>query len=101
MNPTVNPGFSRRSLLKLTAALPIAGGTSLLKAAEPEIKILPFNKFTDQDEIGNGDLVVAVDVPGKRRQRTVGHPDGEHRRVLERIRHREQEDPHLTFRPEV
>jgi len=50
-----NSDFSRRSLLKLAAALPAAGGAAILNAAEPEIKILPFNKFTDQEEIAYGD----------------------------------------------
>jgi predicted Zn-dependent protease len=55
MHAPLTTGFSRRSLLKLTAALPIAGAASLLEAREPDIKILPFNKFTDQDEITFGD----------------------------------------------
>jgi len=50
-----NSDFSRRSLLKLAAALPVASGAALLNAAEPQPKILPFNKFTDQEEIAYGD----------------------------------------------
>ena len=50
-----NSDFSRRSLLKLAAALPAAGGAAFLRAAEPDIKILPFNHFTDQEEIAFGD----------------------------------------------
>jgi hypothetical protein len=38
--------------------------------------------------------MVGIDVPGERRQRPVGHADGDRRHVFERVRHREQQDVH-------
>jgi predicted Zn-dependent protease len=46
--------FSRRSLLRLAAALPVAGGAALLRASEPEISVPSFNDLTDQEEIEFG-----------------------------------------------
>ena len=45
-------------------------------------------------EIGDGDMVVRIDVAGQGRQRAVRHPDRHRRHVLEGIRHREQEHVH-------
>ena len=45
-------------------------------------------------EIRDGDAMVWVDVAGKRREGAVRHPDREHGRVLERVGHRQQQDPH-------
>jgi len=47
-----------------------------------------------QDQIGDRHLMVRVDVAGQRSQGAVRHARRDHRRVLERIRHGEQEDPH-------
>ena len=47
-------GISRRSLLRLAAALPVAGGAALLQASEPEIRVPKFNDLTDQEEIEFG-----------------------------------------------
>jgi hypothetical protein len=46
------------------------------------------------EAVGDGDVVMRVDVAGKRRQGAVRHADRERRRVLERVRHREQQDVH-------
>ena len=47
-----------------------------------------------EDEIGDGDAVMRVDIAGQRRERAVRHADGDWRHVLERVRHREQQDVH-------
>jgi hypothetical protein len=47
-----------------------------------------------QDEIGDRHVMVRVEIAGERRERTVRHADGDRRRVLERIRHREQKHVH-------
>ena len=39
-------------------------------------------------------MVVRVDIAGQRCERAVRHADGQRRRVLEGVRHREQKDPH-------
>jgi hypothetical protein len=43
-----------------------------------------------EDQIGDGDAMMRVEIAGQRRQRPVRHPDGDWRHVLERVRHREQ-----------
>ena len=48
----------------------------------------------NEDQVGGGDVVVGVDVPGEGCQCPVRHPDGDRRHVLERVRHREQQDVH-------
>jgi hypothetical protein len=53
------------------------------------------NARLDQDEIGDGDLVMRVDVTGEGRERPVGHTDGDRRHVLEGVRHGEQQDAHV------
>jgi predicted Zn-dependent protease len=54
MNNQGQIAFSRRSLLRLAAALPLAGGASLLQASEPDINVPKFNDLTDQEEIEFG-----------------------------------------------
>jgi len=57
-----------------------------------------WNRRLDQDEIGDRDAVVRIDVARERRQGAVGHPDRERRRVLERVGHREQQDVHMPLK---
>jgi len=59
MNPTEQTGFSRRSLFRLAAALPVVAGPALLEAKEPDPFIAPFNKMTDEQEIAWGREVAA------------------------------------------
>ena len=47
-----------------------------------------------EDEIGDGDVMVGIEVARERGQRAVRHADGDRRHVLERVRHREQQDVH-------
>jgi hypothetical protein len=47
-----------------------------------------------EDQVGNRDLVARVEIAGKGRKTSVWNADRERRRVLERIRHREQEHVH-------
>jgi predicted Zn-dependent protease len=54
MNHSGRTGFSRRSLLRLTAALPAVGGAALLQASEPEISVPSYNDLTDRQEIEFG-----------------------------------------------
>ena len=49
----------------------------------------------DQDEVGDRDAVVRIDVARQRRQRAVRHPDRHRRHVLERIGHRKQQEVHF------
>ena len=49
----------------------------------------------DQDEVGDRDAMMRIEVAGQRRERAVGHPDHDRRHVLEGIRHREQEHIHI------
>lgn len=55
-----NPTISRRSLLRLAAALPLAGGFAALEAAEPRITVPPYNTLTDQEEIAFGRKVAVM-----------------------------------------
>src|SRR6185295_1863743 len=48
----------------------------------------------NEDEVGDGDDMLRVDIAGKGREGPVRHADGDGRHVLERIWHREQEDVH-------
>ena len=48
----------------------------------------------DEDQVGDRHAVVPVDVAGERGERAVGNPDRHRRHVLERVRHRQQEDVH-------
>jgi hypothetical protein len=50
--------------------------------------------FLDQNEIGHGDSMVRVNVPGERSESTVGHADANGRRMLERVRHGEKQNIH-------
>jgi predicted Zn-dependent protease len=59
MNPTEQTGFSRRSLFRLAAALPVAASSARLEAKEPDPFIAPFNKMTDEQEIALGREVAA------------------------------------------
>ena len=45
----------------------------------------------DEDEVGDRDVMVGIDVPRERRQRPVRHPHRQRRRVLERVGHREEQ----------
>ena len=47
-----------------------------------------------EDQIGNRDAVVWVDVASERGQRAVRHPDRDRRHVLEGVRHRQQQGVH-------
>jgi hypothetical protein len=53
-----------------------------------------FDAALDEDEIRDRHRVPRIEVAGERRQRTVRHADGDRRHVLERIRHRQQQDVH-------
>src|SRR5271166_2082845 len=53
------PTISRRALLRLSAALPLAGGLSLLQAKEPQITVPSYNTLTDEEEIAFGRKVAA------------------------------------------
>ena len=50
-----------------------------------------------ENEIGDDDAMMRVDVAGERRQRAVRHADGDRRHVLERIRHAQQEHIHRVL----
>ncbi len=52
------------------------------------------NRRLREDQIGDGDVVMRIDVSRQRRERTVRHADGERRCVLEGVRHREQQNLH-------
>ena len=54
-----------------------------------------------QDQIGNRDPVMSIDVAGERGERTVRNPDGHRRHVLERIRHRQQEGCSMSVLPDA
>lgn len=56
--PSQNP-VSRRALLRMAAALPIAGGVAMLRAAEPRVTVPPYNTLTDEEEIAFGRKVAA------------------------------------------
>jgi hypothetical protein len=47
-----------------------------------------------EDEVGDGDVVMQVEVAGQRGQCTVRHAHRQGRRVLERVGHREEQDVH-------
>ena len=47
-----------------------------------------------EDEVGDRDLMVRIDVAGERAERAVRHAHRDRRRVLERVRHREQQEAH-------
>src|ERR1700730_807837 len=49
-----------------------------------------------QNQIGDGHAMMRVDIPRKRGKGAVGHTDGYRGHVLERIRHRKQQDVHET-----
>jgi hypothetical protein len=51
----------------------------------------------DENEVGDGDVVMRVDVAGQRGERAVRHAHGNGRHVLERVRHREQQNLHSPF----
>src|SRR5260370_965362 len=59
MNDPRQFGLSRRSLLRIAATLPVAGGAALLRASEPDIKVPSYNDLTDQEEIEFGRKVGA------------------------------------------
>ena len=54
----------------------------------------PAHRRLRQHEVGDGDLMVRVEVAGERRQRSIRHSDGHHGRVLERVGHRQQQNSH-------
>ena len=47
-----------------------------------------------EDQVGDRDPVVGVDVAGQRAERPVRHADPDRRHVLERVRHRDEKDVH-------
>jgi hypothetical protein len=49
-----------------------------------------------QNQIGDEHAMVRIDISSQRRQRAVRHANGDRRHVLERIRHREQQDVHRS-----
>ncbi len=51
--------ISRRELLRLAAALPIAGGAAMLQASEPRVTVPVYNKLSDEEEIEFGRKVAA------------------------------------------
>ena len=53
-------GISRRAILRLAAAAPLAGGAFLLRASEPRITVPPYNTLTDQEEIEFGRKAAAA-----------------------------------------
>src|SRR5690349_21351342 len=53
------PTISRRALLRLSAALPLASGFSLLQAKEPQVTVPSYNTLTDEEEISFGRKVAA------------------------------------------
>ena len=63
-----------------------------------EVAHQPFDRAANgclhQHQVGDRDLVMGVHVAGQRREGAVRHADGERRRVLERVGHREQQDAH-------
>jgi hypothetical protein len=52
------------------------------------------NAVLHQDQVRDRDPVVPIDIAGERGERPVRHAHRQRRRVLERIRHREQQDAH-------
>ena len=52
-----------------------------------------------ENQIGDGHPVVAVDIAGQRAERAVRHADADRRHVLERVRHRDEEDVHSSSYP--
>jgi hypothetical protein len=48
----------------------------------------------DEDQVGDSDGVVRIDIPRQGRERAVRHADGDRRHVLERVGHRQQQDLH-------
>lgn len=52
-----------------------------------------------QHKVGDGDLMVRVNVSGERSERAVGHANSHGRRMLERIRHRKQQYFHWSRLP--
>ena len=48
----------------------------------------------DEDQIGDRDAVMRIDVARQRRQRAVRHADRHRRHVLERIGHRQEQHVH-------
>ncbi len=69
----------------------------LLLADEPRDDVA--HAILNEDEIGDRDPVVRVDVARERRQGTVRHPDRHRGHVLERVGHRQQEDVHRAAPP--
>jgi predicted Zn-dependent protease len=74
MNDPGQTGLSRRSLLRLAAALPVASGAALLRASEPNISVPSFNDLTDQEEIEFG-RKVGAEIESKVPLLTVGPLD--------------------------
>ena len=64
-----------------------------IKLANQPGNSLP-NPTIAEDQIRHGNLMVGIHIPGQRRQRAVGHADGDRGHVLEIIWHGEQEDVH-------
>jgi hypothetical protein len=58
----------------------------------------PFDRWNDrilnEDEIGGRDAVTPARVASERRQRPIRHAHRQRGRMLERVRHREEENPH-------
>jgi hypothetical protein len=55
------------------------------------------NGLLREDQVGDADVVVWIEVAGDRCQRPVRHAHRERRRVLERVGHGEKKDLHLLL----
>jgi hypothetical protein len=60
-----------------------------------------FDRFSDailhKNQVGYGDAVMSVDVPGQRSERAVWHPNNDRRHMFERIGHRKQKNIHRAL----
>src|SRR4029450_8043394 len=56
------------------------------------------NRRLREHEVGDGDLMMRVDVASERGEAAIRHTDGERRRMLETVWHRHQEDLHHGLR---
>jgi len=51
----------------------------------------------DENQVGDGNLVVRIDIASQRAESAIGHAHSNAGHVLERIRHGQQEDLQFTF----
>ncbi len=69
-----------------------ADDVGLMIANEPIDRLS--HAAVNEDEIGDRDRVLRIEIAGQRRQRAVRHAHRDRRHVLERIRHRQQQHIH-------